>query len=333
MQNQRFHRAIIGICLLSITITSPAWGDHPLPSNASKLSEEIGPPPTPGVRRRNDSLIITKPPAAKASPSASLSDEAIRLADQLIASGNDEGHLIKGLALARKGMWTEALKEYAEGLKQSAGSAENARGLRELLESHPAFIVPPPLLQDDPKEPDPTPELDEAMKLANQAIENGQAEGYLVKAEALAKRGAWNDAVRTYALGLEKLSKSPEHVQGLRYLIQNHPLFSIPDAAIPADPKLSEKYLSDGLYKFWARKYAEAEKDFYESVRHDSRDAVSLYFLGLARLAQGKQAIAFEAFRQGGRLEQQNRPSSTEVSVRLERIQGPSRILLDRYRP
>ncbi len=58
-----------------------------------------------------------------------------------------------------------------------------------------------------------------------------------------------------------------------------------------------------------------------------------MYFLGLAQLNQGKRAFAEAAFRRGGMLEQANKPASATVSSILERVQGPDRQLLNKYRP
>lgn len=77
-------------------------------------------------------------------------DKAIELADKAIRGGDPEGHLVKGLALAKKGMWTEALKEYVEGMQKLTGKSERTAGLQYLVENHPAFKVPDALKPPDP---------------------------------------------------------------------------------------------------------------------------------------------------------------------------------------
>src|SRR5262249_19049175 len=64
-----------------------------------------------------------------------------------------------------------------------------------------------------PDDADETPELDEIIRLAEQAIRAGNYEGYLVKARALARKGMWTEALKTYDLGLRYLIK-PEYSTG-----------------------------------------------------------------------------------------------------------------------
>ncbi|MBL8799862.1 MAG: hypothetical protein JNM56_38630 [Planctomycetia bacterium] len=75
-------------------------------------------------------------------------DEIIRLADLAIRAKNYEGYLIKAGALARKGMWTEALRMYSEGLRYLI-RPEYADGLLGIVNNHPAFNLPDPLRQPD----------------------------------------------------------------------------------------------------------------------------------------------------------------------------------------
>lgn len=188
-------------------------------------------------------------------------------------------------------------------------------------------------LPGDDEEDRPTPELDEAIKLAEQAIRDGNPEGHLIKALALARKGRWTEAVLEYGKGLEKIDKDPEHVKGLRFLMENHPALRIPDGSMPADPINAEKHYALGQRLYWSRQYAAAEKEFLQAVRYHDQDARYMYFLGLARLAQGKRAFAEASFRRGGMLEQANKPASATVSSVLERVQGTDRQLLNKYRP
>jgi tetratricopeptide (TPR) repeat protein len=195
-----------------------------------------------------------------------------------------------------------------------------------------SLAIAAPLPGDD-EEDRPTPELDEAIKLAEQAIRDGNPEGHLIKGLALARKGRWTEAVLEYSKGLEKLDKDPEHAKGLRFLMENHPALRIPDGSMPADPINAEKHYALGLRLYWSRQYAAAEKEFFNAVRYHDQDARYMYFLGLSRLAQGKRAFAEASFRRGGMLEQANKPASATVSSVLERVQGPDRQLLNRYRP
>lgn len=178
-----------------------------------------------------------------------------------------------------------------------------------------------------------TPELDEAIRLAEESIRAGNPEGHLVKGLALAKKGRWTEAVLEYSVGLEKLGRNPDDAKGLRFLMQNHPALRIPDGQMPSDPLEAEKHYAAGLRLYWARRYEDAEREFYHAVRFSDQDARYMYFLGLARLNQGKRSFALEAFRRAGILEQQGKPASASVSATLERVQGLDRQTLNRYRP
>ena len=68
-----------------------------------------------------------------------------------------------------------------------------------------------------------------------------------------------------------------------------------------------------------------------EAMRYFPSDARYLWFLGLARYQQGKSSY-HEDFRQAAALEQQGNPNRAEVNAALERIQGPLRAVLARYR-
>ncbi|MGE3806502.1 MAG: tetratricopeptide repeat protein, partial [Gemmataceae bacterium] len=187
-------------------------------------------------------------------------------------------------------------------------------------------------VMDDDFDPN-DPALDEAIRLAEEAIKQGNYEGHLVKAMALAQKRRYTDAILEYSLGLSKLSKNPEHAEGLRKLMEMHPAFKIPDGLLPPDPLLAERHYANGLRHYWARRYADAEGEFLTAVRYHDQDARYMYFLGLARLNQNKREFALEAFRRGGILETQKKPNRASVSATLERIQGSERELINRYRP
>jgi TolA-binding protein len=90
-----------------------------------------------------------------------------------------------------------------------------------------------------------------------------------------------------------------------------------------ANPQDAERYYAEGLHDYFAGRYGAAEREFGEAVALDAADARYHYFLGLARLRQGKGAG--DEFRQGAALEWQDRPPREAVSAALERVQGPVR--------
>lgn len=172
-------------------------------------------------------------------------------------------------------------------------------------------------------------DLDRAVELADEAINAGEPDGYLVKAEALAAQERWRPALREYIRGLQRLFPS-NYVDGLREIVDNQPAFRMPQAVKSPQPGLAEQFYVQGQRYYWARRYGAAEAAFTEAVRNNANDARILYYLGLARLQQGRLADAFEAFREAGQCEQLGKPSVTEIGAALERVQGPERTILDR---
>src|SRR5207248_10291542 len=99
----------------------------------------------------------------------------------------------------------------------------------------------------------------------------------------------------------------------------------------PPNPALAERHFGRGAHLFWQRNYAAAEREFDEALRYFPSDARYLWFLGLARYQQGKSSY-HEDFRQAAALEQSGSPNRAEVNAALERVQGPVRGVLGRYR-
>jgi tetratricopeptide (TPR) repeat protein len=221
----------------------------------------------------------------------------------------------------------------AEEEEKDKGEVKDKKGAAAPAEFFPlaaALVVGAAADEDEDK---PTPEIDEAIRLADEAIKAGNPEGHLVKGLALARKGLWTEGLVEYTKGLEKLGKDPEHTKGLRFLMENHPAFRIPGGIKPSNPLEAEKHYAQGLRLYWSRNYDQAEKEFLDAIRNQDQDARYLYFLGLTQLAQHRRSFAIESFRRGGMLEQQNRPASATISMTLERVQGPDRLLLNRYRP
>ena len=99
------------------------------------------------------------------------------------------------------------------------------------------------------------------------------------------------------------------------------------------DPELAEKLFSYGLKAYFRRSFADAEDELLNAVRNNNQDARYRYFLGLARLQQGKIEAAQDDFRQAAALERQGLPDSRAINACFERIQGAERQLIDRFRP
>jgi hypothetical protein len=202
---------------------------------------------------------------------------------------------------------------------------EDMRGLVWML----MFGLQPPLL------PGEEPGLEEAEKEADKVLAAEQAKPgtipFNVLAQALAIKGRWNAALQTYVEGLRPLLPR-EYGNGLMYLILNHPRLKRPDSLRIPNPMEAEKHFAAGLNFYFDCDYANAEKSFLLTIENDGGDARYFYYLGLSRLAQNRRLDANADFDQGASLERLNRPSPAAVSESLERIQGPMRQTINKYR-
>jgi hypothetical protein len=82
----------------------------------------------------------------------------------------------------------------------------------------------------------------ESLRLAEAAIQDGDNEGYLLKAQALAAKDDWTQALQIYVQGLHELVRAPRYparyvadLNGLKYLVENNPALLAPGAALPPD--------------------------------------------------------------------------------------------------
>jgi tetratricopeptide (TPR) repeat protein len=174
---------------------------------------------------------------------------------------------------------------------------------------------------------------DEATKLLEE-VQNAKdgPDTFMLKAQALALRGLWTPALKTYATGLRAHVRR-DYADGLADLIDHHPGLRRPSALDPPNPLLGEATYASGLRHYFARNYRAAEDDFARAVEYDNQDARYYYFLGLSRLTLGKNVDADADFRDGAQLERLNRPGREAVSSSLERVQGPPRQTVNGYRP
>lgn len=254
-----------------------------------------------------------------------------------------EGHYALGCLAAELGQWTKAQPEFraardAHPALDRAGSRYCVALARCMVHGHTAAKASmsssdsgnSAVSTDAASQADrPSPDLADAIELANQAIRAGAPEGHLAKAEALLAEDHWHDALHEYLQGLQRLFPGRE-VDGLRELVDNQPALRMPEALKPPQPLLAEKHYILGQRHYWQGRYPAAETELTRAVHYNADDARYLYFLGLARLQQGRQADAVEAFRQAGERERTGKPSMMEIGAALERVQGAVRTLLDR---
>jgi len=198
----------------------------------------------------------------------------------------------------------------------------------------PNIILVNPEGDDEDQAAAKNPNVEQAIRLAQEAIDLGDPQGHLLLGIALTKRGEWTKGLQEYITGLEKVCPGPA-TRDLRSLVEGHPAFRTPESVKPPQPLLAEKHFSLGLDYFQARQYARAEREFLETVKFYGKDARYQYYLGLSRLLQqnpDKLGTAYENFRLGKRLEDQGNPDSAEVDAALEKVQGKARRTLSRFR-
>ena len=99
------------------------------------------------------------------------------------------------------------------------------------------------------------------------------------------------------------------------------------------DASLGDKHFAVAYTRFFQGRYAEAESEFKQAIEAFAADARYYYFLGLAQYQQGKTKAAEESLRQGAELERMGRTSPMDISLALERIQGPLRRYVYQFRP
>ncbi len=173
----------------------------------------------------------------------------------------------------------------------------------------------------------------EAGALADEVLEMGDKAPAGARAQALAIKGLHTKALQVAVAGLrDSRQLAPEPANNLLGLIGAQPAArQRAESLTRGDPARAERHYAAGVNDFFARNYPRAEKELQLAVENDSTDARYFYYLGLARLAQGKRE-AYEDFAQGSRLEQANRPYRAAVAAALERVQGRLRSVLNEVR-
>lgn len=94
---------------------------------------------------------------------------------------------------------------------------------------------------------------------------------------------------------------------------------------------LSQVY-GRGVHAYFSQDYRQAYEYFTSAIDGGSQDPRCWYFRGLTYLQLGRQQEAEMDFQKGGELEAQDVNKFYNVSRALERIQGNTRITLERYR-
>lgn len=134
---------------------------------------------------------------------------------------------------------------------------------------------------------------------------------------------------------LTSVSDKDREIARLRRLLQQaqqraHP---VPADPVRPDPDLAERFFAEGVQLYLRNRFIEAEEYFVAAIRNHERDARYHYLLGLARWASGYHEVAEADFRRGAELEKRGMIDRAGFTALLERLQGPARRALSRYRP
>ena len=99
-----------------------------------------------------------------------------------------------------------------------------------------------------------------------------------------------------------------------------------------ADYEILQQWYGRGVHAYFAGNHALADRDLSRAIDGGSQDPRAYYFRGLTYLNMGRRDEAHADMAHGGRLETLDVDGVYPVNRSLERVQGASRQLLERYR-
>lgn len=99
-----------------------------------------------------------------------------------------------------------------------------------------------------------------------------------------------------------------------------------------ADDLLLSQLYGSGVHLYFAGDAGAAEQSFARAIQMGSTDPRCYYYRGLSLLRTGQEKQAAEAFSKGAALESTQTDRIYSISRALERVQGPERLALERYR-
>ena len=97
------------------------------------------------------------------------------------------------------------------------------------------------------------------------------------------------------------------------------------------DAVLGQKY-GLGVHAYFAGDYAKAYEQLEATIAGGSKDPRAFYFRGLTYLRLGRGPEAIQDFQKGAELESRDVNKFYSVAKALERVQGPARIEMEKYR-
>jgi hypothetical protein len=105
----------------------------------------------------------------------------------------------------------------------------------------------------------------------------------------------------------------------------------VPLTARAQGSDVAGEFYSTGVEAYFRGSSAEAESLLSNVIRVDPKDPRAYYFRALSRIGQGREAEARSDMQIGAQVEARN-PFRFDIGKTLERVQGPTRLLLEQYR-
>jgi len=108
-------------------------------------------------------------------------------------------------------------------------------------------------------------------------------------------------------------------------------LIQLPAVGAPTADALSESY-GRGVHAYFGGRYDQAEQDLSRAIDGGTQDPRCYYFRALVLLKLGRQDDAVTDMQTGAKLEAQDSDHFYPINKSLERVQGQSRLMLQKYR-
>ncbi len=109
-------------------------------------------------------------------------------------------------------------------------------------------------------------------------------------------------------------------------------LIVVSQAPAAAQEAVLAEFYGRGVHQYFAGNASQAVSDLTAAINGGTKDPRAFYFRALAEMRQGRQAIAQTDLQKGAALESADINQFYPVGKSLERVQGASRMTIERYR-
>lgn len=99
-----------------------------------------------------------------------------------------------------------------------------------------------------------------------------------------------------------------------------------------ADEAATEKLYGEGVHAYFANDFEAALKQFDASIAAGNRDPRCYYFRGLANWRLGNADATKADFAAGAKIEAHNPEMTTTINRSMQRVQGSTRLAIEKYR-